>query len=287
MSRLTFAEAMARDGFSVGGIIEDGDFHRFAVDGDRSGKRSGWYVCFGSWGSYGDWRSGFKRGWRATGGPTDFTQAVREHRQKRSETHTEGKRRAAYIWSIATPVIGHEYLTRKRVRAHALRVHRNLLVIPARRDGELVTLEFVSADGTKRFLKGGRKHGAYHVIGKPDSLIFIAEGYATAASIFESTGICCVVAFDAGNLLEVGRAVRAKYPNTEIIFAADNDKTAGNPGVSKALHAGSDIGASVVFPSQWADFNDLYCQGRAQAVRDELARSSWKLAAAIREKSQC
>lgn len=67
------------------------------------------------------------------------------------------------------------------------------------------------ADGTdKLFLKGGRKSGLWHWCGDPAgaSVLLIAEGYATAASLHQATGRPVAVAFDAGNLAHVAKALR-------------------------------------------------------------------------------
>ena len=46
----------------------------------------------------------------------------------------------------------------------------------------------------------------------PDWIALIAEGYATAASLHEATGLPVIVAFDAGNLLPVAQAIHKRYP---------------------------------------------------------------------------
>ena len=76
----------------------------------------------------------------------------------------------------------------------------------------LHSLQFISREGDKRFLIGGRVSGCYFPIGKPDGALCIAEGYATGASIHEATGTAVAVAFNAGNLLPVASALRAKFP---------------------------------------------------------------------------
>ncbi len=90
-----------------------------------------------------------------------------------------------------------------------------------------------------------------------------------------------MVAFDAGNLLAVGKAIQTDYPKVRIIFAADNDPTKGNPGVTKAMEAAKAVGGIYTFPAEWADFNDVYVKG-PEAVRQELGRASWELSAILR-----
>ncbi|HKW29246.1 MAG TPA: DUF3631 domain-containing protein, partial [Verrucomicrobiae bacterium] len=99
----------------------------------------------------------------------------------------------------------------------------------------------------------------------PDSPLVIAEGFATAASIAEATGLATVAAMNAGNLPTVAKALREKFPEREIIIAADNDQfTDGNPGLAKARDAAFAIRAKLAVPAfknvttKPTDFNDLH-----------------------------
>ena len=86
--------------------------------------------------------------------------------------------------------------------------------------------------------------------------MLICEGYATGATLHEETGLRVYLAFTANNLLSVGRIVRDKLPNAEIVLCADNDKSKGNPGLTKATEAAQAVGASLAVPPIWGDFND-------------------------------
>ena len=50
-----------------------------------------------------------------------------------------------------------------------------------------------------------QKSGLWHMLGQPEgaAVVLVAEGYATAASLHEATGLPVAVAFDAGNLVHV------------------------------------------------------------------------------------
>jgi putative DNA primase/helicase len=158
----------------------------------------------------------------------------------------------------------HPYLMAKGIKAHGARLifadaaRRGapnlspeltglLLVIPMMADGKLQCLQFITADGVKRPLTGGRKKGCYCPItkdkSKPDGTLCIAEGFATGASIHEATGYAVAVAFDAGNLLPVAQALRAKFPDIRLVLCADDDwRTDGNPGLTKAQEAAAAVG---------------------------------------------
>src|SRR5690606_3994669 len=117
------------------------------------------------------------------------------------------------------------------------------------------------------------KSGNYHLVGVPRDIILVAEGYATAASLFEATGIATAVAFDAGNLAPVCKNLRRRYKRARLLICADDDTwTDGNPGVTKAKLAALECGGEVLIPQwpdpdereralergeKWTDFNDL------------------------------
>jgi putative DNA primase/helicase len=91
----------------------------------------------------------------------------------------------------------------------------------------------------------------FFMIGEPTQALCIAEGYATAASIHEATGHAAVVAFNAGNLLPVARALRGKFPDIKIVICADNDaQTSGNPGLTQAKAAAAAVGGFLANPKE-------------------------------------
>ncbi len=148
----------------------------------------------------------------------------------------------------------HPYLTTKTVPAGPCKVTSGgALVVPVGdiATNEIISLQFIRSDGAKRFLTGGRIAGGCCFLGSDAAApVVIAEGYATGQAIQESVGaqVNVVVAFNAGNLLPVAKALRARYPTREIIIAADNDEnTEGNPGVSKATEAAEAIGIPPMF----------------------------------------
>ena len=259
-------------------ITADGKLHRFTIQGDKPGSKNGWYVLYGDGlpaGSFGSWKTGFKGTWCAKAENT-LTVSEREEFRRRMDTarkareaeeqarKAEAARKALAIWKASPPAPdNHPYLVKKRVRNHGLRLHKTSLIIPMRDSyGILHSLQFIDAEGNKRFLAGGRKKGCYFPIGSPLESLCIAEGYATAASVHESTGLPVAVAFDAGNLESVARSLRAKFPEIEITLCADNDEqTPGNPGLTKAREAAAACGALLAVPPIAGDFNDLYTGG--------------------------
>ncbi len=201
-----------------------------------------------------------------------------------SRRHAAARAVAARIWQAARPACDdHPYLTRKGVAAHGLRVFKGALVVPiCDSAGELHSLQFIGASGTKRFLKGGRVAGMYVQIGVAGKVVCIAEGIATGASIHAATGYTVAVAFNAGNLGHVTAAIRQCHPDAQLIVCADDDAgTPGNPGHTHARDAARATNAFVALPAFRADrhagatdFNDLHRARGLEAVRVSIASAT-------------
>jgi putative DNA primase/helicase len=276
-------------------IVADGQLHRCDAEG-KNGKGDAAYVLHSDGipaGGLENWRDGLGwQNWRADVGRKLTPAEEASHRARveamrlRRKADTDARQRearelCALTWDkaqLCDPAKPHPYLVKKGVQAHGLKVAGNgRLLIPVRdADGTLHSLQFIDADGTKRFKTGGRKHGCYFAIGTPDGVLCIAEGYATGASIHEATGHAVAVAFDAGNLLPVALALREKLPDVRIVVCADDDwKTAGNPGLTKAREAAQAAGGLVAIPDfgpdrpgDVSDLNDLATlQGAESVVR--------------------
>lgn len=176
--------------------------------------------------------------------------ALREHAAAKASSVGLAQAKAASIWQASSGCTNHPYLARKGVQAYGTRLYRGLLVIPLRNAaGVLQSLEFISPDGGKKFLRGGRVKGSYFPIGKPGNVVCVAEGFATAASIFEATGHATACAFAVGNLQPVAEAIRTKFPAARIVLCADDDRhTPGNPGLTKARQAALAVGGLLAVP---------------------------------------
>jgi putative DNA primase/helicase len=148
-------------------------------------------------------------------------------------------------------------------------------------------LQLISADGQKKFLSGGKMQGCYFPIGDiaKAHTILIAEGYATAATLYEANNLPTVVAFNAGNLVHVGKSIREQYPTASIIICADDDiKTVGNPGLTKATEAAELVGGKVITPyfgndrpDGMTDFNDMAALLGIEAVAARFINRSLDL----------
>lgn len=270
MRSVDIRDEMRKQGIEIDDALEiDGQIHRFDVPGDKRGRRNGWYVFHQDgdkvYGAFGDWKTGIRGTLGGSAARKVMAQVLRDSRADDEAKHARAALRAQMEWGSAwdTAAVTNPYLLRKMVRAFGVRGFNDVLLVPMRRGGALVGLQKIYPDGRKRFTPGCKKLGAAHMIdGVSSAALVIAEGYATGASVRLATGLSVLVAFDAGNLLPAAKqfvSEQAKGVKRALIWAADNDeKTPGNPGVTKATAAAKELGGRVVVPNIAGDFNDLH-----------------------------
>jgi len=265
-------------------LVLDGRFHRFPTNGKKD-DNAGWYIVYGdgvSAGKFGDWRSGEEYSFRANVGrqlnrteTLAVNKRMEEAKQARdAELKDKYKGVAVKVQEIwkncqeASPE--HPYLVRKGVESHGIRMTKdNRLVLPLyNSEGVMTTVQYISKEGKKKYHPGGQAGGSGWWLGNLEGAtkVYIAEGFATAATIFEETGRPVVIAYSAGNLMAMGKMFRGQLPRTSITFVADNDnpnpKTGENTGVAKAQKAAESIGANVVYPPEiGTDANDYRANG--------------------------
>lgn len=177
--------------------------------------------------------------------------------------HEAAAGEAVALWENASDTGESLYLQRKGVQGIGVRYTADgWLLVPVRDGvGRLWNVQRIApaaaANGgqSKLFLKGGRKSGLWHVLGRLDgaSLVLIAEGYATAASLHMGTGLPVAVAFDAGNLLGIAKALRQLLPAAALVVCGDDDaatqeRTGRNPGRMKAEAAARAVKGRRSFP---------------------------------------
>ncbi len=286
-------------GHAPNDINPTGRLERFSSNG-KAGNTSGWYVLHlhGDYaaGAFGCWRSGIKQTWHSSSGARRLSdaewqqlrqailatkqQALQEQQARIARSHQQAVR----SWESAqTASADHPYLQRKQVGAYGIRQQGSFLVIPlCDFDGVIHGVQTIAADGTKQFPKGTVKRGYFHLIGSstldcPEG-VYLCEGYATGASLYEAYRLPVLVAFDAGNLLPVAKVFRHKYPQIPLTVCADNDrKTPGNPGLSKARAVISLLPHTHLIvpdfpedaPLHLSDFNDLLLLLRQMAEKGE------------------
>lgn len=254
-------------------IIDDGQLHRFHVQGDKRGTKNGAYILYND-GKPSGWFQHFSAGitgkWTANGKSEPLSDAMRKQienarKQRQLEQqarHEQAALKARQIWALSKPLTQqaqHPYLIKKRVEPHRIRLYHDALVIPIYDEKRaLVNLQFIDRDGNKRFLSGGKKKSCFTAIREPNSTtpILLCEGWATGASLHQDTGHFTAIALDAGNLEPVARILRKLYPTSEIIVCGDNDSS--GVGQLKAKAAAMAVNGKFLIPEQPdTDFNDV------------------------------
>lgn len=272
----------------------DGNWHTANLLDDQRGKNDGRIKVFpdGLGGIVWNHKSGDKQTFFIsqqsceTLPPVDRDHIRRQQRKRQTEEknkHDRAAKRAVAILQASSPApANHPYLVKKQVKPHTLRAGKWQRVISAENgsrktltidsclllplynsNGEIRSLQAIFPEKhpilerDKDFLPSGGLAGLFWWLGSRSDKVLICEGFATAATLHEETGYRVYMAFTANNLLAVGRIVRSKLPNADIVFCADNDtKTIGNPGVTKANEAAADVGGVVSVPPVHGDFND-------------------------------
>jgi putative DNA primase/helicase len=205
-------------------------------------------------------------------------ESQRKIAEERKREAKQASRWAAAAWSgcVAAPA-DHEYLVRKQIQPHGLRVMvdtegmlltgldesnfyrlkmaTGALVVPMHDEqGVVCGIQFIYPKGHERAKKlqrdkefwpsGMAMGGTFGMIGpiKRGGIMLIGEGFATMASLYEATGQTVVYAFSANNLVKAGKLIRKSCPGAHLLFCADDDYlTDGNPGVIAASNATAEI----------------------------------------------
>ena len=186
---------------------------------------------------------------------------------------------ARTIWFdySTSPDLTHPYLIKKRLKPYGLTLFRGSLVVPVYSlvDSKIQSLQFIEANGDKRFLTGGKTTGGYFAARayRTGEQIVISEGWATSQSLaqhwhIEGWHIC---AFNAGNLITVAKAIRQRYPFAKIVIAADNDVS--GVGQVQAAKAAKAVGAIVSMPEFTAEERSFY--GKVSDWQDRWVIDQW------------
>ena len=302
----------------------DGKLRRARVEGDKGQARGGAYLGHLDGvpaGFFQNFKTGEKRSWRFEGrtrplGPAERQSLLHEVAEKqhqrevaRCAIHAETMALLTGHFAAATPApADHPYLLAKDIEPHGSLIDRagpllipggekwpqrwsasgNLLIPIRTVDGELIGAQSIAPDGRKSLPRGGTLSGGVHLMGDQTSInecgVVIAEGYATAATIRELTGLAAAAAFSANNLEAAARACRHAWPDAPIAIAGDNDhqkerqhdargRPKPNVGRIAAEQAAKAVGGVALIPSFSADdpgsdWNDVAGRGgKAEFLR--------------------
>ena len=309
-----FLAECQKAGLLVNDINADGQLHRVAVQGASVGKKDGAYILHldGCPAGYiQNYKTGFKTNWKSGEGQRlDKTELERQkaivkaqkaQRDKElAEMYAINAKRAAQKFSnLPLAEANHPYLEKKLLdesiiaKLEIRQDDKGNLVIPLRnKEGEIQSLQSISADGNKLFEKGCKAHGGFAILGDKippqwaqDSAepIIISTGVATSASIHMATGEPVIVAFQDSNLKAVAEEFKAMFPQRSFFVVGDNDqhnvaKGLTNSGLESAKNAARAVGGKFVVPTfannqqgrNFSDFSDLHRIAGLEAVKRQV-----------------
>ncbi len=297
---IEFAQHCRANGLDVDTPIMDGQIHRVPLIGKPGGKD----------GAYCGYLDGVPSGWSqnyVTGEKSKFVssgvQLTEEEKAKQRAEHArklqerEAKRQRDYDVAAnnAKRVLnnsfeadkGHAYLQEKGIKPYTAKQNNyGQLVVPVQNiHGDIRGVQFIEENGSKKFLIGIEKKGNFALLSeeaKDVSKALVCEGFATGASLHEATKLPVVVAFDAGNLEEVSKALAEKYKGIEITVCADNDQYKDNNiGLECAKKAALAVGGKLAVPQftkeeqarKLTDFNDLHKAQGLDAVTRQVSQA--------------
>ena len=174
---------------------------------------------------------------------------------------------ASHIWRQCPPSTEHPYLTKKQIKSHGARVlgevdtygvkgltennaaqlkrSRGALVVPMHDTaGSVKGLQLITDTGKTFWPSGMAMASTFGLIGHfpRGGVLLLTEGFATAASLAEATGLPAAYAFSANNLVKAAKEIRKAAPRLKILIAADDDYlTADNPGCKEAAKASAEV----------------------------------------------
>lgn len=286
---MQFKMAMEEYGLLPKSVNDNGRWNRCATT-DKPKKRNGAYIFDGESGSFINLATMSQHVfWRSDKPLSAEDKAkyvrdckARELREKQAkERAIKGVRE--YFAGLEPLRSAHPYLTELKGLTMAgcagVRRDGDLMVIPAWRNGQLMTVQTIAADGVKRFRSGCPKQGACFVIERKDATITaFVEGFATGLAVFQSVpNVRVVVCFDAGNLVEVAGSFKARGL---ALICADNDHAGVvNKGVESGKKAAGLLRCGLVYPMDilGSDFDDALREwgvSGASRIRDLVMRNA-------------
>lgn len=255
-------------------IREDDKIHRCPTR-EHPKKQNGSYRTDGERGWCKNWETGETATWhreldagRTARPPTPLPSLA----ERRAEEERTARRAAetAHRMVKAAAMTTHPYLERKGFPKAVGLVLDEKLIVPAYVGRDLVSLQEVAADGTKKNLPGGRMSGAHFSMGG-GRIEILCEGYATGMSIKGALAALCLPAkvtccFSASNVATVAEARRHAF------VVADNDRPVAQfGGLGTGEYYARRTGLPWVMPpSVGADANDLHLDGGLPALQELL-----------------
>ncbi|UWU97973.1 DUF5710 domain-containing protein [Campylobacter jejuni] len=317
-----FKSALENQGLIIEGLpIMDGKIHRVKTTNDKGRELSGAYSGFLDdypAGFVQNFKTGIKENWKM---PIEKNQSnnIKNSQKLHEQIKKDQELREKEILTLQEKTAlkledeynnakwansNHPYLKKKGFSEnfYLKQDNKGSLLIPLKdENGKLWSVQRIFPNGdkiigvikTKEEKEQGieysaKKSGCFHLIGAKNleycKEFIIAEGFATAATIYKALNKPVIMGIDAGNLSKIVETLKNKFQNTPITLIADNDKKRelkglSNVGVETAKEIQqrfSDI--KVIIPKisdqeagqGVSDFNDIFLNKGLDEVKKQL-----------------
>lgn len=208
-----------------------------------------------------------------------------EERLKKEEQKLEVERREKIMATFQKfkPLrsADNKYLKSKHVSIHSglFEDDKNNLIVPVYEDFERTVCGYQRVYGKQKSFPVGQKLiGNFFVFGNPNefSYIYVCEGIATAATIYEMTGTPVISCFNAGNIPNVISKIKNQLSGKNVVICCDIDKDGA--GYNFAVKAKRKFGNAIILKPDFgtkntalSDFNDLFVAEGSDEVRRQLS----------------
>lgn len=208
-------------------------------------KKNGWFYINKKTVKYGSCDESIKPGWFWINDNSnsfklraEYIQARKLHNMERERLETQEAAKKIQVIKIRyklfnQPCITHKYLVDKKSLTHKLFKldDKGRLIIPAFNiERRIVGYQVINSEGDKAFGIGSViKNAFFPIISgklKDQKILLLAEGYATASSIFQAVNLPVITCFTASNVDNVAGVLRSEVC-CPIVAIKDND-TAGH-----------------------------------------------------------
>ncbi|MCV2502477.1 MAG: PriCT-2 domain-containing protein [Neisseriaceae bacterium] len=218
---------------------------------------------------------------------------LERQREQEQILKQRAKEKSQSIWDNAKAISQHIYLEQKLINTPSILNQlrqttikgNNLILVPVKNiNGEIQSLQYINENGDKKFTSNGEIKGNFMLLGDQDKAkeeIILAEGLATAGSIYEATQRPVLVTFNAVNMISVAENLSKNNFSKNYILATDNDPSA--TGFKKASEAQKHLpNSKIIMPSFTqdeltrfqerfnkipSDFNDKHLLSGVESVR--------------------
>jgi|GEM_PF-2251654 len=293
--------AMEAVGMIVSGNhpILDNKGHRIDVEGDKPRQGSGWYIGFTNGKPGGvcvnnrsnervEWSK--SRGYKFTENKKRELNCIAQAKKTSYQKAEEATREAALvklhsmIENVFTkPDEPTPYLAARNLPLDSdIYQNKGSACIPLYDlKGTIHSMAYIQANGTKRFAKDLGHEGYLHVCGGVEKLktakaFVLGEGYSTVKTAdvaLDRPDVAHVVCFGAGNMANIAKQLRERFPDVPQVVLGENDKhlelrdpplkNTGLEAAKEAVEAGKGVSVFPIWPEgapvdkHHTDFDDV------------------------------